>query len=310
MSKIVIALGGNAMVRPGEAGGIEEQTANLSASLTRIVELVGLGHQITITHGNGPQVGNLLIQQEAARRQVPSFPLDVSVAQTQGQIGYLIQNGLSAQLKKQGIDKPVTSLITRVLVRESDPAFQNPSKPVGPFFSEEHARERMARGEDWIEDSGRGWRKVVPSPQPVEIVELPIIKALAGRGAIVIAAGGGGIPVVERSGTLVGIEAVVDKDLTGCLLAADLDADLMVILTDVEKVALNFGTPNQIDLAQITLSEARNYQKEGHFGAGSMGPKVEAACKFVEITGGRAIITSLDRVVGAVQGKAGTSIVR
>ncbi|MTI94657.1 MAG: carbamate kinase [Firmicutes bacterium] len=310
MAKIVIALGGNAILRPGQKGTFDEQMANVRLTAEKIVQLVRAGDQVIVTHGNGPQVGNLLIQHEAGRNQVPALPLDVCGAQTQGQIGYMIQHALTEELNKLSIDKPVAAIITRVRVDENDPAFANPTKPVGPFFSVEHAKQRREAGEHWVEDSGRGWRRVVPSPRPVEIMELTTIEALAAQEGIVIAAGGGGIPVVQRDGGLVGAEAVIDKDLAGCRLAMDVQADMLMILTDVEKVAIDFGKPSQVDLAQIDLSEAQTYLDQGQFGAGSMGPKVQAAMEFVKTTGGRAIITSLVKAVEAVEGTAGTSIVK
>lgn len=308
-SKIVIALGGNAIIRPGQQGTIEEQEANLKDALKRIVELVQLGHEIMIIHGNGPQVGNLLLQQEAARDGAPILPLDVCVAQTQGQIGYIIQNGLSRELEEADIDKPVLSIVTRVQVDENDIAFENPTKPVGSFFTESYAKERIALGEHWMEDSGRGWRRVVPSPKPLGIVELPIISASISQGSVVVAGGGGGIPVIRNNGRIAGVEAVIDKDLTGALVATEIKADMLIILTDVENVAINFGKRNQINLERLTLSEAQNYLDQGQFGTGSMGPKVQACMDFVKETGGRAVITSLNKLIDAVHGVAGTSIV-
>ncbi len=308
MRKIVIALGGNAILRPGEKGSFKEQMTNINATTRKISELAELGYQITITHGNGPQVGNLLIQHEAGRNQVPALPLDVCGAQTQGQIGYMIQHSLSEQLLCHGLNKQVVSIITRVRVTGDDPAFRNPSKPIGPFFSADYAQKKKALGEHWVEDSGRGWRRAVPSPRPVEILELAVVKALIAQSGIVIAAGGGGIPVMIQNGKMVGVEAVIDKDLASCRLAIDIGADVLVILTDVGKVAINFGKPNQVELEQITLSEAQVFLNEGQFGTGSMAPKIQAAMEFVRATNCRAIITSLDKVVDAMAGKAGTRI--
>lgn len=308
---IVVALGGNAILQAGERGTAAEQKRNIENTVKQIVKLIKDNHRVIVTHGNGPQVGTLMIQQEAAKGKVPPMPLDVCGAQTQGQIGYMIQNSLENEFKRLGINKKAVTLITQVLVDKNDPAFANPTKPVGPFYTEEEARRAMEeKSEIWIEDSGRGWRRVVPSPDPKGIVERDIIKSLVERDFVVIASGGGGIPVIEDAdGSLLGVEAVIDKDLAGEKLAHEVGADTFVILTDVPYVAINYGTPSQKNLEKVTLAEMENYKKQGHFRAGSMGPKVEAICRFVRRGGKMAVIASLDKAVDAVYGKTGTVIV-
>jgi carbamate kinase len=307
---VVVALGGNAILQPGQKGLYEEQLENVEKTCRQIVAMLKDGYKVVITHGNGPQVGNILIQNEAGSSQVPAMPLDVCGAESQGLIGYMMQQSLVNILRTEGIAVPVATIITQMVVDRADPAFQKPTKPVGPFYDEKRAREAMARkNETWIEDSGRGWRKVVPSPDPIRIVERDAILALVAAGAIVIANGGGGIPVVEEDGRLVGVEAVIDKDLGGQRLAADIGADIFLILTDVAKAALNYRRPDQVNLDRVTLSEVERYQAEGHFKAGSMGPKVEACRRFVKNCGGRAIIASLESALDALNGKAGTWVV-
>jgi len=309
--KIVVALGGNAILQPGQFGTIVEQRHNVDVTAEAIAELIRRGHQVVVTHGNGPQVGNILIQNEEASDLVPAMPLDVCGAESQGQIGYMIQQSLHNRLHALGIDKPVVTVVTQVVVDPHDPAFQNPTKPVGPFYTKEKADELIA-AKGWVmkEAGAKGWRRVVPSPQPKAIFERDSVRSLINSGAVVIASGGGGIPVKEEVGLLTGVEAVIDKDLAGERLAHDVGADIFIILTDVEQVALNFGTPEQKNLSRLTLTEAEQYAKEGHFKAGSMGPKVEAARRFVANGGEQAIITSLHKAVEALEGRAGTVIVR
>lgn len=307
--KVVVALGGNAILQPKQAGTIEEQMENVLNASKSIVKLVKAGYEVVIAHGNGPQVGNILLQNAAARDQVPAMPLYVCGAESQGLIGYMIQQNIRNELKKEGVDKNVVTLLTQVVVDKNDPAFQHPTKPVGAFYSEEEAKAAMAKGESWVEDSGRGWRKVVASPKPMDVVELAEVKDLIDAGCIVVTVGGGGIPVVEENGFLKGIEAVIDKDLASALLAEELGADYLVIATDVSHVAINFGKPNQENLKTIDLTTAQKYLDEGQFGKGSMGPKVEAIMKFVS-KGGKGIITSLDNLTDSVVGDAGTKIVK
>ena len=308
---IVIALGGNAILQPGQRGTVEEQLSNIESTADQIAELISRGCRIVVTHGNGPQVGAILIQQEAGREQAPPMPLDVCGAQSQGQIGYMLQQSLGKMLARRSIERPVVTVVTQMVVSPHDPAFQNPTKPVGPFYTEDYARRRMrSANEKWIEDAGRGWRRVVPSPDPIRIVERDAIISLVRSGAIVIANGGGGIPVVERNGHYEGIEAVIDKDLGGECLARDVRADILMILTDVGQVALNYRMADQRDLDTVTLAEITQYQREGHFKAGSMGPKVEACRRFVSQGGEAAIIASLEHAVDAVEGRRGTRIIR
>ncbi|MEW5933862.1 MAG: carbamate kinase [Bacillota bacterium] len=307
---VVIALGGNAILQPGQRGTAEEQLENVRTTCRQIVTLLEEGYRVVLTHGNGPQVGNIIIQNQATDA-VPAMPMDICGAESQGMIGYMMQHSLRNELVRRGLNGwPVASIITQTVVSADDPAFSKPTKPVGPFYDEAYARKRMAEGETWVEDAGRGWRKVVPSPDPKEIVELEAIRRLARDHAIVICTGGGGIPVVrEPDGTLRGVEAVIDKDLGGQRLATGLGADVFMILTDVPAVAVDYGKPTQRFLSRITVSEARALQKEGHFKPGSMGPKVEACCRFVEAGGKRAIIGSLVQALDALAGRAGTWIV-
>jgi len=308
---IVIALGGNAILQPGQNGTVDEQMENVDSTAEQVAELIAQGHRVVITHGNGPQVGALLIQQEAGRDRVPPMPLDVCGAESQGQIGYMLQQSIGKMLARRSIPRPVATVITQMVVDPNDPAFANPTKPVGPFYSAYYAEQRMKEtGEKWIEDAGRGWRRVVPSPDPIRIVEQDAILSLVRTGAIVIANGGGGIPVIEKGGFYKGVEAVIDKDLGGECLARDVGADVLLILTDVAHVALHYKTPHQVDLHTVQLDDLIRYQQEGHFKAGSMGPKVEACRRFVERGGEAAIIAQLDRAVEAIHGNAGTRIVK
>ncbi|MFQ6015671.1 MAG: carbamate kinase [Anaerolineae bacterium] len=309
--RIVVALGGNAILRAKQRGTFFEQFANVRRTCRQIVAMIQDGYKVVITHGNGPQVGAILIQNEMGASVVPAMPLDVLGAESQGLIGYMLQQNLYNLLLEQNLHYPVVTVITQVLVDKDDPAFTHPTKPIGPFYSEEKARQAMIKkGETWIEDSGRGWRKVVPSPEPIGIVEREGIRALLEAGVVVIASGGGGIPVVEvDGGRLQGIRGVIDKDLAGQRLATDVDADCLLILTDVPKVALYFNTPQQQDLDRMTVAEARRYMEEGHFRPGSMGPKVKASICFIESGGECAIITSIDTALAALRGEAGTWIV-
>ncbi len=312
MSKgtVVVALGGNAILKPKQAGTIEEQMANVNEACHNIANLIEEGYDVVIAHGNGPQVGNILLQNAAARKDVPAMPLEVCGAESQGLIGYMIQQNMRKELKKKGINKPVATILTQVIVDANDPAFKNPTKPIGAFYSEAEAKDSMEKkGETWKEDSGRGWRKVVASPMPMDVVELETVKTLIAAGTVVITIGGGGIPVIVKDGDLVGIEAVIDKDLASALLAKELDADILCIATDVSNVAINFGKPEQKNLETITVAEAKAYDAEGQFGKGSMGPKVQAVISFVE-HGGTGLITALANLKDAVISNAGTKIVK
>ncbi len=305
---ITVALGGNALLQYGQKGTFEEQLANARRTSRQLVELLRRGYRLVITHGNGPQVGAILLQQEAATDQVPPMPLHACGAMSQGLIGYMIQQSMINELKRAGMDVPVATVVTQVLVDRGDPAFQNPTKFIGPWYPEEEAKRKEEQGWVMKYDVGKGWRRVVPSPDPIRQVEIEAIRRMVEAGIVVIASGGGGIPVVD-DGEYEGVDAVIDKDLAGERLATSLDADLYMILTDVEKVAINFKKPNQKFLDVMTLEEARRYYEEGHFPPGNMGPKVKAAMRFVGRTGREAIITSLDKVIEALEGKTGTRIV-
>jgi carbamate kinase len=305
---IVIALGGNAIKSAKEKGTSEEQFHNVSETTKHLSKLVKAGYRILVTHGNGPQVGNILIQHDSAKDKVPALPMDVCGAQSQGQIGYMISQTFRNHLHQLNIKKPVATIVTQVEVDKTDPAFEHPTKPVGPFYDENGRKKLEEQGFSVVEDSGRGYRRVVPSPKPKKIVEIDAVKQLLEKNLIVIASGGGGIPVINQKGLLSGVEAVIDKDLAGELLAESVKADKLIILTDVEKVAINFNKPNQKNLGEITVSEAEEYMNEGHFAAGSMGPKVMACIKFVKKTGKEALITSPFKVLEALEGKTGTLI--
>ncbi|MEW6045193.1 MAG: carbamate kinase [Bacillota bacterium] len=309
---MVVALGGNAILKPNQRGTAAEQRENLRQTSRQLVRLVQRGHQVVVTHGNGPQVGSILLQQEAGRAAgVAPMPLDVCGAESQGLLGYLIQQSLYNELVRANIEKSIVTVLTQTVVDPSDPAFSDPTKPIGPFYSEEQARQLAAEtGYTYREDAGRGWRRVVASPQPVSIVEAQAIRLLLQQGVIVIAAGGGGIPVKRDADyVLTGVEAVIDKDLASSRLAAQMRADLLVILTDVPRVYLGYRTPQQRELVTVTTAEARRYLESGEFAPGSMAPKVKACVEFVEATGGRAAITALELLEEAVDGTAGTTFV-
>ncbi|MBO8161521.1 MAG: carbamate kinase [Thermosipho sp. (in: Bacteria)] len=306
----VVAIGGNAVNRPGEKATAENMFKNLSETAKFITKMLD-NYDIAITHGNGPQVGNLLVQQEIAKDKIPPFPIDVNDAQTQGSLGYMIAQSLYNELKKEGKKVEIAAVVTQIVVDKNDTAFQNPSKPVGPFYTEEEAKKLM-KEKGWIiiEDAGRGWRRVVPSPKPLDIIEKDVIKLLMKNDVIVIAAGGGGIPVIIENGELKGVEAVIDKDRASALLAKEIGADLLIILTGVEKVCLNYGKENEKPLDILTTSEAKKYLSEGHFPKGSMGPKIEAAIDFVEATGKECIITDMTVLDKALRGETGTKIIK
>lgn len=306
MSLIVIAIGGNAILNP-ELGNPKEQQEKIDGTCREIARIASAGHDVVLTHGNGPQIGNILAMQEECGLVHPQS-LDIIGAQTQGMLGYLLQRSLSNMLSQIGINKEVVTVLTQVVVDLSCCSFENPTKPIGLYYPQVRAKIMMANGMKVVQDK-KGYRRVVPSPTPLKIVEESAIKKLISTGVLVIAAGGGGIPVVENKGSIIGVEAVVDKDLTGSMLASDIGADILLILTDVENAALNFGTKNQIDLHEITVPEGESYIKEGHFGKGSMEPKMIAAVKFVKSGGKTAIISSLDKALEALAGKAGTRVI-
>ncbi|GAB4338390.1 MAG: carbamate kinase [Calditrichia bacterium] len=309
---IVVALGGNAISQQFEEGNITQQFANTRASLKGVVELLMKDYRVLITHGNGPQVGNALIRVEEARHLVPTLPLGVIVADTEGGMGYMIEQCLQNKMHDRGIQKKVATIVTQILVDPNDPSIKEPTKFVGPFFKKEEV-EKLVKERGWQvkEDPGRGWRRVVPSPIPLEIVGKDVIRLLVENDIVVIAAGGGGVPVYidPKNGWLEGLDAVIDKDLASAVLGRDVGAQELMILTAVEKVALNFGKPNQQFLDKMTVAEARQYLQEGHFPAGSMGPKIKAAIKFLEEGGEKVIITSIEKSVEAANGQAGTVIV-
>lgn len=307
---LVVALGGNAIQGAGERGTAEEQYANISRAMASVAELAHRGYRVALTHGNGPQIGTILLQQSVAEREdgIPAMPMDVAGAMSQGQLGYMMQQCLQNELRKHGRPWPVVTVVTQMVVDSQDPAFSNPTKPIGPFYKEDAVEALRARGFTVKEDSGRGYRRVVPSPQPAAIAEIYAVKALVNSGALVICSGGGGVPVVrDPDGQLRGVEAVIDKDLGASLLAQKLDADRLLILTDVERVSINYRKPDQRELLSVSVAEAHGYIDEGHFAAGSMGPKVRAAVQFVAAGGKEAIITHLHSAIAALEGKTGTS---
>lgn len=311
MKRIVIALGGNALQEAGKPATAESQLEVVEKTTEYIADIIESGYDVVLAHGNGPQVGRIVLQNEYASAVTPAMPFDVCGAMSQGYIGYHMQQGLEKVLRARKNGKRVVTVVTQVVVDKDDPKFKAPSKPIGPFYTEDEARKLEAeKGYTMKEDAGRGWRRVVASPMPVEIVELDAVKCLMNGGFIAITVGGGGIPVIkDENGNYIGTAAVIDKDLASERLAEDIDADALVILTAVEQVCINFGKPEQKSLATMTVEEARRYMAEGHFAPGSMLPKVEAAVKFVESKPGRkAIITSLDKAVEALEGKAGTTV--
>ena len=307
--KVVIALGGNA-IQAGDATAEAQQLA-LEKTARQLVDFIEKGIDIIISHGNGPQVGNVLLQQAAADSEKnPAMPLDTCGAMTQGMIGYWMQNAMDKVLNERGISKNVVTVVTRVVVDKNDPAFLHPTKPIGPFYSEEEARRMMVESANFFkEDAGRGWRRVVPSPKPVSIIEHSVINSLVEQGNIVISVGGGGIPVIETDSGFLGIEAVIDKDFASQKLAELVDADALIILTAVDHVFINFNKPTQRKLADVSIGELQGYIEKGHFASGSMLPKVEAAINFAATSPDRkTIITSLDQAFHAIDGKAGTVV--
>ena len=310
MTLLVAAIGGNA-ISPPEDAGLAAMRSRIATTAARLADLVDAGYKLVVTHGNGPQVGNLLLQNEETRHRVPAMPLDVCVAESQAQIGYLLQQALQNEFAARGSPRPVASVVTQAVVDVNDPAFQEPTKPVGPIYeSEQEVVIKRAKGWRMAKDPRGGWRRVVPSPRPLDLVEKDLIRALlrAGESGVLVAAGGGGVPVVRHGTGYRGVEAVIDKDLASAVLAHAIGADELLIVTDVPAVALNFGRPDQSWLSTLSPSEARRYLAAGQFPEGSMGPKIEAILQFLEGGGRRAVVTDLDHVVDAVSGKAGTHI--
>jgi len=308
---VLVAMGGHAFMQKGEKGTIEEHERNAEEIARLLMTLVEKEYHLVISHGNGPQVGNLLLQQESADAQIPQMPLDVLVAMTEGSLGYILQQNLLNQLRKKDVRRYVVTVVTQVLVDGADPAFAKPTKPIGPFLAKDEA-ERRRDQLGWIvkEDAGRGWRRLVPSPHPVRVVQRHMIRDAVRAGHIVVACGGGGIPIKKDAhDQYVGVEAVIDKDLTSSVLASDIGAALFIILTAVPQVFLNYGTPQQRGLGAVTLEEIEALAAEGHFPPGSMGPKIEAVIHFLKNGGRRALITNPESLPLAIEGRAGTHVV-
>ena len=310
--RIVVALGGNAIVT--KDGTAESQMRSIKKTMETLVNFIENGDQVVIAHGNGPQVGNLLLQQlNGSTEKNPPMPLDTAVAMTQGSIGYWMQKSMDEVLREKGLNQSTVTLVTQVEVNGQDEAFENPSKPIGPFYSEDEAKERQKEHPDYVfkEDAGRGYRRVVPSPKPIKILEAPIVEDLLASNVIPIAAGGGGVPVVrQENGDLQGVEAVIDKDFSASKMAENINADELIILTAVDNVFVNYNKPNQKALTEVTVDELKEYINEGQFAAGSMLPKVRAVINFVEKTGKKAVITSLNNVEKLIAGGTGTVITK
>jgi carbamate kinase len=310
VARIVVALGGNALSLDGKATAVaQQQVANQTTGL--LARLVQAGHELAVVHGNGPQIGNIILHEEAINTEkTPTMPVDTCGAMSQGQIGYWLQKAFYNNFQTLGITKSVASIVTQVVVDPNDPAFSNPTKPIGPFYSEQEAKKLAAeRGFTVKEDAGRGWRKVVPSPKPIDIIEADLVKMALDNQAILITAGGGGIPVYYQNDKLVGLEAVIDKDFAAAKLAEIIEADVLLILTAVDTVKINYGQPNEQAIDQMSLDQARQYIAEGQFAPGSMLPKVEASIKFVSTGNGRqAIITTPEGALEALNGQIGTKI--
>jgi carbamate kinase len=312
MKTMVIAIGGNSLIKDDQHMSVPDQYAAIVETACHITDLIEKGFRVVITHGNGPQVGFILLRSEHSRGILHEVPLDSIGADTQGAIGYQIQQALGNEFRKRSLNKHVATVVTQTLVDKNDPAFQKPSKPIGQFYKKEEAGDRM-RVEKWtmVEDAGRGWRRVVPSPKPVRIIEADVIRKLVADGYTLIAAGGGGIPVIaDDAGNLRGTAAVIDKDLASAVLAKEIAADLLVISTAVEKVCLNFGKPDQKTLDHMTISDAKKYITEGHFKPGSMLPKVQACVQFIEQGGSEALITCPEVLPAALAGKTGTRVTK
>jgi carbamate kinase len=307
----VVAIGGNSITKAGQRGTIPEQFANARETSRHIADMIARGYDVVVTHGNGPQVGNILLRAEMASTVLPPLPLDTCGADSQGGMGYMIQQVLGAELAARGIKKHVVTVITQVVVSKEDPAFANPTKPIGPFYTREEAeRKRDDSGWDIVEDANRGWRRVVPSPMPTRVVEADAIKALLAAGCVVIGVGGGGIPVVEEDGDLKGVEAVIDKDHASRLLANEIGAELLIISTDVEHVVLNFGKDNAVTLTHLTVDDAKTYHSDGHFPPGSMGPKILAGVAFLAGGGEEVIITNPESIGRAIDRETGTRMTK
>lgn len=306
--RVLVALGGNAMTSADGSAHPADQVHAIAEAMEHVAELVEAGHDVVLTHGNGPQVGNLLVKNEIAAPVVPPVPLDWCGAQTQGTIGFTMLDALEPALTRRGVARPVAALVTRTLVAADDPHFLDPTKPIGRYLPADEAQQMIDHGQQWEDRGDKGWRRVVASPEPREVLDLAAIRALVESGHIVVAAGGGGIPVVrEADGSLRGVEAVIDKDLTAALLAKALECDILIIATDVDHAMVDYGTPTERPLGFTSLAQMRGYAADGQFSSGSMGPKVDAAMRFAE-SGGRSIITSLAHITDAVDREFGTVI--
>ncbi len=308
--RVLLALGGNAMTSADGRARVEDQIAAGQVAMAAVAGLLERDVDVVLTHGNGPQVGNLLVKNELAAAVVPPVPLDWCGAQTQATLGLVLMNALEAALAERGIERRTATVVTRTRVASDDAGFTHPTKPIGRYLPADDAALLVDHGETWEDRGERGWRRVVASPEPLEILDAAAVQALVDAGFVVVANGGGGIPVVrEDDGSLRGVEAVIDKDLGAALLARTVGADVLVVATDVPNAILRYGTPNAEAIGTVTVSQLRGYALDGHFASGSMGPKVDAACRFVEQGGTRAVITSLDQIADAVAGKAGTVVV-
>ena len=309
--KVLVSLGGNAILKHGQRGTVEEQEENVQNTAKHLASILRRGERLAITHGNGPQVGNILLQNEIAKGTLPPMPLDVCGAESQGMIGYMFQRALRSQLESKGPRIPVATIVSQTLVDAEDPAFKNPTKPVGPFYTAKEAEQlRETKGWQIISDSGRGYRRVVPSPTPLDILEKETIIRLFENGTVVISCGGGGVPVIRsKDGSIKGVEAVLDKDRTAALLGKTLGVETLLILTDVERVFVNYGKPDQRAVEKMTVQECRKYLADGQFPSGSMGPKIESAVSFLSnSTGKRVSIGPLERAEETLHGRAGTTI--
>ena len=307
--RVLLALGGNAMTNAQGRARPEDQIAAARVAMEAVAELLQHDVEVVITHGNGPQVGNLLVKNEIAAAVVPPVPLDWCGAQTQATLGFVLMDALESALTRRRLERRTAAVVTRTLVDPYDPGFKRPTKPIGRYLPEEQAAVLMEHGETWEDRGAKGWRRVVASPEPIQILDAPAVQALVEAGFVVVANGGGGIPVVrDANGSLRGVEAVIDKDLGAALLGRTLEVDVLVIATDVPHAVLHYGTPEAEDVGTVTVAEMRAYAGEGHFASGSMGPKVDAACRFVEQGGARSIITDLAHITEAINGDGGTVV--
>ena len=307
--RVLLALGGNAMTNAQGRARVEDQQAAAVVAMRAVAELIEAGADVVVTHGNGPQVGNLLVKNEVAAAVVPPVPLDWCGAQTQATLGFTLMNALDNEFTVRGIDRPSATVVTRTLVAADDPGLTRPSKPIGRFLPEADARRLIEHGEMWEDRGEKGWRRIVASPEPLEILDGRAVRTLVDAGYVVVANGGGGIPTVREDGVLRGVEAVIDKDLGAAVLALTVAADVLVVATDVPNAVLRFGTPDAEPLGRVTVTQMREHLAAGHFASGSMGPKVDAACRFVEQGGSQAVITELSQILDAVAGRAGTVVV-